>query len=399
MTTTRHDLSKLSIDRSSAPRRGPSWVTWLILVLLLAAVGWMAWERFGADLVDPRPAVQLTRAQRVGGAAGKSGTAANGYVVARRRAALSTDVQGRLVEIRVEEGTHVAEGDLIARLDTAQLEAQLARTEAQIARGEADLDYARKDYERLTKLQVPVDVSQSRVDQSEATLNARIADVAAFSASHREIEILIEKASVYAPFDGVIVEKNAEVGEVVSSISASGANARGAVATIVDFATLEVQVELAQTSLRAARQEAAVLIYLDAFPERAYRGVVRQIWPTADRSKATVELRVNFLERDDRILPEMGVRVVFVEEDDAEPSEPEVFVLTSAVVGAGGEQPFVFLFTGGAVMRRPITLGPIDGGRAQVLDGLQGNELIVLDPPEGLVDGAEVRAAEDGGAR
>ncbi len=432
------DLQRLKIDRGTATaRRAGGKLPWILLAAVLLAAGWFGWRNGWFLGGAGAPFVELARVQRIGGAVAQSGVAANGYVVARTQAALSTDMQGRLVEMPVEEGMRVKRGDLIARLDTEQLEATLERSRHAVLGAEADIERAARELERfraeedraraernlalterdrIAKLvasgderQSALDSAQGALEQAEAGLNSAAAAVQVQAASGeslragcdaarssvREIEVMIAKSSVRAPFDGVITRKNAEVGEVVSAIGATGPNARGSVATLVDFETLEVQVELAQTSLVAARPGAQVLIYLDAFPEDAYRGRVRQIWPTADRVKATVELRCEFLDRDDRILPEMGVRVVFVPEGaDAHAGKPaEVLVPARALVR--GAETAVFLFADGRVERRAVKIGEErDDGMARVESGLSGNELVVLDPPAGLQDGDGVRRKE-----
>jgi RND family efflux transporter MFP subunit len=384
------DLTKLRIERS-APKGGGRTGLFVVIVILLLVAAWLAWPRI-MGMSDQRPELALGRVTKIGGAASVSGTAANGYVVARRQAALSTDIQGRLVELSVEEGDRVYEGDLIARLDTRQLEASRARTNAELETARHTAELAETDYRRYLPLLDTGDVSQSLVDSARTARDEANATVVALAAAVHEIEVMLSKSSVFAPFDGVITAKNAEVGEVVSSIS-SGGNSRGSVATLVDFDTLEVQVELAQTSLRAARTGAPVLIYLDAYPDDAYRGQVRQIWPTADRQKATVELRAEFIERDDRILPEMGVRIVFTGETESTPAEVELRVPTRAVVD--GAEPFVFVYAQGVARRRGIeTRGEPEGGTVHVVTGLDVNERVVLDPPEGLRDGDEVRERE-----
>ncbi|TAH37131.1 MAG: efflux RND transporter periplasmic adaptor subunit [Planctomycetota bacterium] len=394
MPETPPDLTRLRIDRSGERRgvRG-GWIA--AALLLLAGGGYFAWAQFlrpGARA----PAVELGRVQRVGGAEAQAGISANGYVVARRQAALSTDIQGRLVELRVEEGDRVREGEVIARLDTTQLDASLARARGDIAQAQAIAEWSQADYDRLSTLVSGGDARQADLDLAQAKLHEAKARVGSLQAAAREVEVMLEKSSIRAPFDGVITRKNAEVGEVVSAVGGIGADARAAIATLVDYDTLEVQVELAQTSLAAAREGAPVLVYLDAFPERGYRGRVRQIWPTADRQKATVELRCEFLERDERILPEMGCRVVFVPEDQAEAKDPEVLVPRRAVVQ--GPTPRVFLFQNGAVALRSISVAPEESnGMLRVMEGLQGNELVVLDPPASLQDGDAVRRKESGG--
>ena len=396
MTTSTPDLSRLRIERPAAvPRRRRSG-RWVVAVLLLAAVAVAAWQ-YGA--FDLRPVVTTAKVLRLSGTAAVSGTSANGYVVARRRAALSTDIQGRIVELNVEEGDRVKQGDVIARLDTSELEATLVRLQREVENARASAEWAQLDYERKLPLladglvsQADVDLARSQQDQAASALQAAEAGV-------REVQVQISKSAVYAPFDGVITQKNAEVGEVVASFSA-GSNTRGSVATLVDFDTLEVQVELAQTSLKAAREGAPVQITLDAWPDRAYKGRVRQIWPQADRQKATVELRVEFVERDDRILPEMGCRVVFLDAEaarDAAPRGPELRVSARAVQLGSGQAGHVFTVQDGRVARREVVLaGEAGPGLLKVAGGLEGGETVVVDPPESLQDGDGVRV-EDGG--
>jgi HlyD family secretion protein len=383
------DLSRLRIERAAPAPRRRSLVLPVIAVLLLAGAGFAAWK---GGWLDGRPRVEIGRVTRVAGAAAVSGTAANGYVVARREAALSTDIAGRIVDLKVEEGMRVKAGDLIAKLDTRELEAARERTKADLATAQTSAEWARLDFQRKAPLLGSGDVSQSVVDQARIEKDRAEAQVNALQSALDQIEVQISKSSVYAPFDGVITRKNAEVGEVVSSISA-GANSRGSVATLVDFDTLEVQIELAQTSLKAAREGAPVLIYLDAFPDQGYRGRVRQIWPTADRQKATVELRAEFLERDEHILPEMGVRVVFTGDDQVAATAPEVLVPERAVLRAG-DLAAVFVLDGEHVERRDIQVDPPERGNARVTSGLQGGETVVLDPPASLRDGQAVRLAE-----
>ncbi len=387
------DLSRLRIEREvAAPPRARRW-RWAALLLLLLAAAAGAWLLRGALPFGP-PRVQVARATRSGGAAAVSGTAANGYVVARRQAALSTDIQGRLVELRVEEGDRVAEGDVIARLDTRELEAARVRVTADLESARAAAEWARLDHERKAPLLGSGDVSQAEADRARIERDRSASQVASLESALAEIDVQVAKSSVYAPFAGVITAKNAEVGEVVSSLSA-GANSRGSVATLADFDTLEVQVELAQTSLKAARDGAPVLIYLDAFPEQAYRGRVRQIWPTADRQKATVELRAEFLERDERILPEMGVRVIFTG-DEAAQAEPLRVLAPERAVRRDADGPAAFVVEQGRVRRVVLELGEAARGSVQVLSGLQGGEALVLDPPASLADGDQVRVREDG---
>ena len=379
------DLQKLRIDRTPPVRtsRGP------FLLILLVLVSYIGWKEWPSVTEDSQAQYETARVQRRGGAKARAGTAANGYIVARRRAALSTDIPGRLVELNVEEGSRVDQGDVVARLDTRELEAYRDRLQAEIRAAQANEKQTRLAMERQRKLSETEDVPTSALDSAEATHEGASARVQSLQASLAEILVRLDKSTVYAPFSGVIVQKNAEVGEVVVA-SGGGANARGSVATLVDFDTLEVQIELSQTALEAARVGAPVLIYLDAYPEEGYRGQVRQVWPTASRAKATVELRAEFLERDERLLPELGVRVVFVPEEESNPTPPMVLLPKSALLPGEGNQ--VFVLVDGFVEKRSLTLrDDFDNALIEVGSGLIGGETVIVNPPADLQEGDPVK--------
>lgn len=407
MAETVPDIRKLRIDRSRRAGRSGGCLTWVLLVALLGVVvAWLLQDRW-RPLAEAQPwwpvssvVVETGRVTRVGGAPPPTGVAANGYVVARRQAALSTVVQGRIAEMLVEEGDRVAAGDTIARLDVEPLEASLAAAEADARRAAAQLRRAELEVARLEPLVAEELAQRADLDRALADRDAAQAQLEAAEARADEVSVQIEKASVLAPFGGVVTRKNAEVGEVVSAIGATGPNARGAVATLVDFDTLEVQVELAQTALSAAEVGAPVSIFLDAYPDDAIPGRVRQIWPTADRQKGTVELRVGFDAVDERVLPEMSVRVVFLDEDvPDEPTPVEVLVPQRAL--RSPDTPSVFVVRDGRAVRVSFEPKTDDDGvwrrredRVAVASGLSGGEVVVLDPPAELSDGDAVRIEE-----
>ena len=381
------DLSRLKIDRT--PKVSSS--KWpLILFIILGS--YIAWKEIPQLQTSDDTVVQSVRVQRRGGAKARTGTAANGYIVPRRRAALSTDIPGRLVELNVEEGSRVSEGDVVARLDSRELEAGQKRLQAEIKSAKAIEKQTRLALERQQKLAKTEDVSASALESAEASFEGAAARVQSLEASLMEVMVRLDKATVYAPFSGVVVQKNAEVGEVVVA-SGGGTNARGSVATLVDFDTLEVQIELSQTALEAARVGAPLLIYLDAYPEEGYRGQVRQVWPTASRAKATVELRAEFLERDERLLPELGVRVVFVSEEESNPTPPMVLLSKRALIQ--GSEPAVFIIRDGLLEKRPLTLrDDFDDSLIEVGSGLIGGETVVMDPDPGLKAGDAVKVGK-----
>jgi multidrug efflux pump subunit AcrA (membrane-fusion protein) len=218
----RHDLARLRIDRTPRTRSQ----RWPLLLLFGCLAAYIAWKELPSVVQNQDPEVVTARVQRRGGASNRTGVASNGYIVPRRQAALSTDIPGRLIELNVEEGSRVKRGDVVARLDSRELEASLARLRADREGAVAEQERARLAKERQETLSRSDDSSRSELDSARASARAATARVASIGASIQEIEARIDKSTVYAPFSGVVVEKNAEVGEVVSSIG-GGANTRG----------------------------------------------------------------------------------------------------------------------------------------------------------------------------
>jgi RND family efflux transporter MFP subunit len=299
-----------------------------------------------------------------------------------------------------------------ARVETERAEADVVRNRALFE--QRIIDEARwRVFEAAAKTaQAALAASSSRVaagTASETSWGGEIArraaalltadaEIARAGDALRQAEILLDKTYVRAPFAGLVVHKDAELGEVVAATGAGG-NSRGSVATIVDPKTLEVQVELSETRLGSIAQGDATRIVLDAAPDRSFRGRIRQVWPTADRQKATVEMRIEFLEWPDIVKPEMGARVTFLGKDG--PSAPEQKRLPKVPARAvvrKGDQAAVFVLAGGRVRRTDVRLGAEAGGLIEVEGGLAGGEQVVLDPPVDLVDGAAVstKGAKDG---
>lgn len=464
------DLQSLKIDRgprkAARRRRGFPLVTVLVLVLLVGVV-WVLWP--GIQPLLDRMRLSAVRTLVIAetaaaAAAAVSGTAANGHVVAGRRAALSSDVPGRIVELRVKEGSVVKQGEIVARLYSEEWRAALERAQADLAAAEAAVTrsedarqaahaaaieakaaeetqsarvaeakalqvWAGQEHQRMEELlqqgirssqdvqraRSELDATAARVAAVEAalrsaaaatstaTLKAKVAegDVAvsrtgrdAAAAAVRQATAALDKMDVRAPFDGIVVLKDAEVGEVVSPNSQGGSNARGAVCTLVDFASLEIQANVAETSLPSVVVGAPVDCYLDVMPARRYPGVVDRIWPTADRQKATVEVRIKLLERDDLLRPELGARIVFRGEAAADApvvaGKPVILVPDQALVLIRAQEG-VFVVERDLVRFQVLTLGERRSGRAVVKAGLKPGERIVANPPASLQDGDRVR--------
>ena len=468
------DLERLRIDRGPAKSRGggtrSGGFPWGKL-LITGLIGGGLWL-FRVPLLETvdrysLPTVEVQRASRTSSLAASAvrGTSANGYIVARRRAALSADAPGRLVEMNVEEGSSVTKGDVVARLFFDGAEAALAQAEAALASGKVALEraqaeietarsrfaerersvasaaatlevdraaalLAKQEAERARELLAQGVGNQAEVDRTtaeERSANARVVasqavldrsgserdtaerevDVATARASEAEARIAeleaaragaaaaLENTFVRAPFDGLVVLKDAEVGEVVSPNS-QGGQSRGSVATLVDFASLEAQVEVPESNLSSIRQGAPAKVFLDAFPERGYAGRVTRIWPTANRQKATVEVRVALDELDDRLRPEMGARIVFAPEESGD-SEPEsaslagqLLVPADALVTKDAGRG-VFVLERDVVRFRLLELGDPRGNRVLVESGLEEGEAFLPNPPARITDGDRVR--------
>lgn len=396
MTTPAPDLSKLRINRD-AP--SPGLRRALRRNLILAGVAIVV---VGVVLFARRPRatpVQVAMAAVVEGnaaaASGATSVTANGYVVARTRASVSAKIPGRLASLSVSEGSFVRNGEIIARLDNADYQAQVAQAEANLASERARLIEAQADRDQLARearrlrdirAQSPalvsaqeLDAAESRAAQGEARANAAAARIDAAQAGLNYAQASLDNTLIRAPFTGTVLRKEAEVGEVVAP-SVGGGLTRGAVVTMADLSTLEVEVDVNEAYIARVRAAQPARIILDAYPDTAFRGQVRQVVPTADRQRATVQVKVAITDRDPRILPEMGARVDFLEPEtpraaDA-PAARRIRVPAAAVRDVGG-RPTVWLVRDGRLESRTVDAGPVSGGFREIRSGLAGGELLL----------------------
>jgi RND family efflux transporter MFP subunit len=239
--------------------------------------------------------------------------------------------------------------------------------------------------------------SERQVPVAAAERAAAEARVTAARAARDQAAATLAKTDVRAPFDGIVVLKDAEVGEVVSPNSQGGSNARGSVCTMVDFASLEVQADVPETSIAAVRLGAPAQVFLDAYPDRAYAARVDRIWPTANRQKATIEVRIAFAAPDERLRPDMGVRVVFAAgggDAQAAAAGPAILVPESAVVEVDGK-PATFVVEQDTVRLQAVQLGERSAGRVVVREGLRSGQRIAVDPPPSLRGGERIRVEQN----
>ena len=329
MTNAAHDLSKLRIDRDAPPPTTRARWPWIVAIVVIVAALFLGRTYLtGAVPVQVVVAVPSS-AQGASGVEGSGGTAvtANGYVVARTRAAVAAKIPGRLASLLVSEGSFVRVGAEIARLENADYAAAVDQARANMAAGEAqrieaasDRDQLQRDVVRLQQIRAEqtalvsaqeLEAAESRAAQAVARTNAAAARVDAARAALRIAEATLENTIIRAPFTGTVLRKEAEVGEVVAP-SVGGGLTRGAVVTMADLTTLEVEVDVNEAYIGRVQHDQRARIVLDAYPDTGFRGVVRQVVPTADRQRATVQVKVAISDRDRRILPEMGARVDFL---------------------------------------------------------------------------------------
>ena len=404
MAESRPDLSGLTIDRDR-PAPGSARALRRNLMLAAAVVVLVLSGLF--FLRGPRGIrVEVAVAEVAGGSDGQGvGITANGYVVARTQASVSSRISGRLEYLGVEEGSVVRKGDVLARLENADYRAAVAQAEAELVRAGAGLREAeadrgriamdverarelhRRDFETLETVErltaeLAAGVARTEVQQAQTEVAAAAIDVARAS---------LENTFIRAPFDGTVLRKDAEVGEVVAPAATGGGLTRGAVVTMADLETLEVEVDVNEAYISQIQDGQETRIILDAYPDTSFAGEVRQIVPTADRQRATVQVKVSILERDPRILTEMGARVEFIERATARagPEASRIIVPADAVRDDAG-QSIVWVVRDGRAFRTPVDAGPVSGGRRTIRSGLGGGEQVVTESEGALEDGASV---------
>jgi HlyD family secretion protein len=396
LTDLKGELASLRIDRDRPARSPWRWPV-LLLVPVLIALAALYTVR-ARDTLRAAEVQTASAALSTGGAAaaGSPVLAASGYLVARRKAVVSAKIQGRLAELRVEEGSRVREGQLIARLESSDYEAQVRRAAAAVERAQADLAENERQArvarglaaEKITS-QDSLDAAESRVRMAQAALSQARADL-----SYAEAQLA--NTRILAPFTGTVVKKMAEVGESVAPIP-PGVNlstSSGAVVALADLDTLEVEVDVSESNVARLVPDQPAEVTVEAFPDRKYHAVLRQVIPTADRTKATVQVKVTILDKDAQLRPEMSAKVQFLEPKQQTTSTsvaaPVVTVPAGAVVQRDGK-PVVFEVAGGHARQLGIVAGPERQGQVVVKEGLRGTETLVVRPPDTLKDGDAVR--------
>jgi len=390
------DLASLKIDRER-PAVSP-W-RWPLLLFIPVILGLGVLYAFRARQAFSAPEVETVRPTVVRSGEASPGApvlTASGYVVARRKAVVSAKIQGRLAELKVEEGSRVREGEVIARLESEDYAAQIERARAALQHAEADLAENQRQLRLSEKLARDLVVSEDTLEANRSRVRLAEAALSQAKADLSYAEATFQFTQIRAPFTGVVVKKMAEVGESVAPIP-PGVNistASGAIVALADLDTLEVEADVSESNVAKLGANQPAEVTVEAFPERRYKAVLRQVIPTADRTKATVQVKVTILDKDKDLKPEMSAKATFLEPTKprtaSEPAEAVITIPKEAVASRDGKT-LVFEVRQGKVRAQAVVVGLERQGQVVVREGLAGGETLVARPPEAMKDGDAVR--------
>jgi len=414
-TTPKPDLASLRIHdtkRTSAGSR-KRWL-WIVLALILLVLVAAAASAF----LNRKTEVQVASSTKP--VTGPTGVLnASGYITPRRRATIAAKITGRVTGVYFDEGTRVTDGQLLATLDDSDVrraldsakadrdssQAAIADYEVQLRNAEIELRRAEQLQKEGVQTQEFLDNARTSADSLRAKIVLAKQQVVAAEARIREQQQSVDNCTIRAPFAGIVVSKDAQVGEMVSPVSAGGGFTRTGIATIVDLHSNEIEVDVSESYIAKVRNDQGVNAVLDAYPDWTIPAKVRTVIPTADRQKATVKVRISFTApdhvhlfdpaADPRILPDMGVKVTFLEDTEKskkhEDKSPAVALVPQKAVRQDNASKYVFLVKDGVLERRAVTLGSERGSDVEILAGLQPDQTVVVSGPETLRDGQAVQ--------
>jgi RND family efflux transporter MFP subunit len=392
--TKKADLNSLRIDRTEEkrpPDRNKKIITRVVISVILLVVAFAAY-RYVNSLLNKKEEIKLTTVSFQLGSYSGAVLNASGYVVAQRKAAVASKGTGRLVYLGVVEGDQVKKDQIIARLEDNDIRAQLDQAKANLNLYEADLKEAENFFNRQKELFSKGLSSKQEFETAEARYNKTLASIDVAKAQVTAAEVALENMLIRAPFDGTVLTKNADVGEIVSPFGAS-INSRAAVVTMADMKSLQVEADVSESNIEKILLNQECEIVLDAYPEKSYPGFVAKIVPTADRSKATVLVKVGFKEYDSRVLPEMSAKVTFLapKTDKVKAEEKRVLLVPSSSVVTRTGRNVVFKVNDDKAVEMQVQLGRKFGENVEIISGIDAGENIIDKVTEKIKDGVEVK--------
>ncbi len=400
------DLSGLRIEKpdvvSRKRRNRKVWYigSGIVVIFLIVALYW-------AGILAPSFPVQVATISKVYPSQTFTTLNASGYVVAQRKSSLASKVTGRLVWLGVEEGSRVRTGEVVARLENQDVVATQEQVRHNLRTATGNLDQAKAELadaalamRRAKELSAKGYIAQADYDTALARHNKALAAVAAGEATVRSntaavraADVAVEYTLIRAPFNAVVLTKNADIGDIVTPIGAA-ANAKSAVVGVADMDSLKVEADVAESSLKQVKLAQPCEIQLDAVPGTRFAGKVHMIVPTADRTKATVMVKVGFVDRDPRILPEMSAKVAFLTRSPSQSEQvPRTAVNNAAVVKRNGRS-VVYIVDKGRAVEMPVVTGERLGDAIELREGASAGRQVVMNPPKRLKDGSKVKVAD-----
>jgi HlyD family secretion protein len=389
----RPDLSILRRDAEdfAPPRRRP-WIGWLITALVLAAAVFWLFDRKPLPIFWPE--VETTSVRQVTSTQKSTVLTASGYTYAVKRAAVGAKIIGRILELPVDEGDVLKKGDLIAVLDSDNLKADVASAEAALLERQADLGDARRERGRQQQLVDSGIGTQAALDAATTRIALIEAQIQAAEARLRAARSQLAYTRIFAPIDGVVIERNVEVGEMVAPGGFTSQQSTGAILRLADPKSLEIEADVNESYISRLRRGQPATIVVDAVPDKTYRGQLRQIVPTADRQRAVVQVKVTIDDRDERLVPDMSATVTFLEEGTAAEAlqdvPPTLYLAERAVVEKDGMTK-VWVRQGEVLAERTVTFGAKEGQDRVVITGLNAGQEVIVPGSEKLVVGQKVR--------
>ena len=387
------DLSALRIHRSQGGQDGPPKKTGMfvgvaVTIIILLSGSYFLSQKIFSPLIE----VKLATAAWTSPSQSDAVLTASGYVVAQRKAAIASKATGRLMYLGVVEGDHVVKGQIIARLEDSDMRAATAQARAELAVNEADLKSAEQNYRRQKSLLEKNLSTQADFENAEAQLQRVTASIEVAKAGVEAADVALENTVIRAPFNGTVLTKDADIGEMVVPMAAS-AGSKSAVVTIADMSSLQVEADVSESNIENVTNNQPCEITLDAYPGLRYEGYVAKIVPTADRSKATVMVKVAFRNYDSRVLPEMGAKVLFLTKQAGKSEmqeKPFLSVPSSAVVERNGKN-VVYCVNDNVATSVMVTVGRRVGTSTEILSGITSGEKVVDNVNTAIVEGVKVK--------